>query len=65
MLVKEYGEQKAHILDQYHIRPPTAKRLVFNWECYDCIVLDDSEYLEKRGNDLDEPKEVRTMTVKL
>ena len=63
MLVKEYGEQKAHILDQYHVRPPIAKRLFFNWECYDCIVLDDSEYLEKCGNDLDEPKEVQTMTV--
>jgi hypothetical protein len=65
MLVKKHGKQKAYILDQYHSRPPTARRLWFNWECYDCIVLDDSEYLEKRGNELDESLSITIRTAKL
>jgi hypothetical protein len=49
-LDEDYGEDAQGIT--YWIEGASA--LWFSWECRDCIVLDNDEFFEKLGDDLDE-----------
>lgn len=51
LLVHEYGENDAKIIE---LRVQEHGSVGKSWECRDCIILDQFEYFEKLGWDLDE-----------